>query len=81
MTTSTAVDAVLLVVLMGLGALVVLTMWLSQQLLPVRPLLPVPDQPPAGLGRLVPVGRQVDAEVRQGLHALDLWLRSTRVRP
>jgi hypothetical protein len=43
-----------------------------------RPLLPVEDRPPAGLGRLVPVGAQVDDESRRGLAALENWLLSRR---
>lgn len=79
--TSTVVDAVLLVLALGVAALVVLALSLSRELLPGRPSLPLEDRPPAGLSRLVPVGRQVDAEVRAGLHALDLWLRASRVHP
>jgi hypothetical protein len=37
---------------------------------------PEEDQPPAGLGRLVPVGAQVDAECRRGIPALERWLWS-----
>jgi hypothetical protein len=43
-----------------------------------RPLLPVEDRPPAGLGRLVPVGAQVEDECRRGLAALESWLLSRR---
>ena len=39
-----------------------------------RPWLPEADRPPAGLGRLVPVGRQLEQEARRGVHALELWL-------
>ena len=73
--------SVLLTVLPVLGALLVLSLRVSRELLPGRPDLTAADRPPTGLSRLVPVGRQVDTEVRTGLDALDLWLRSTRVRP
>jgi hypothetical protein len=43
-----------------------------------RPWLPVEDRPPAGLGRLVPVGAQVDDECRRGTAALEQWLLSHR---
>ena len=43
-----------------------------------RPLLPDEDRPPAGLGRLVPVGAQVDEEYRRGVVALEDWLLSRR---
>jgi hypothetical protein len=43
-----------------------------------RPLLPVEDRPPAGLGRLVPVGAQVDDESRRGMAAIESWLLSRR---
>lgn len=78
---SAVVDALLLVVAICLAGVLVLGLWLARELAPRRPALPDDDRPPAGLGRLVPVGRQVDLEVRNGLHALDLWLRSARVRP
>jgi hypothetical protein len=43
-----------------------------------RPALPDDDRPPAGLGRLVPVGAQVDQEFRRGVVSLELWLASRR---
>ena len=43
-----------------------------------RPLLPVEDRPPAGLGRLIPVGAQVEDECRRGMAALESWLLSRR---
>jgi hypothetical protein len=43
-----------------------------------RPLLPVEDRPPAGLGRLIPVGAQVEDECRRGVAALETWLLSRR---
>lgn len=43
-----------------------------------RPHLPAADRPPAGLGRLVPVGEQVDQEYRRGVAALEHWLLSSR---
>lgn len=81
MATSTGVDARLLLVAMSLLAVVLLGVALERALQPVRPPLPAADLPPAGLGRLVPVGPQIDAEAWRGLGALDLWLRSARSRP
>ncbi len=43
-----------------------------------RPFLPDADRPPAGLSRLVPIGAQVDEEVRRGCVCLDAWLRERR---
>jgi hypothetical protein len=43
-----------------------------------RPWLPHEDRPPAGLGRLVPVGAQVEEECRRGVVALEHWLLSRR---
>ena len=43
-----------------------------------RPYLPADDRPPAGLGRLVPVGAQVEDECRRGMAALEHWLLSRR---
>ena len=43
-----------------------------------RPHLPAADRPPAGLGRLVPVGAQVEDECRRGMAALEHWLLSHR---
>ena len=56
MATSTGVDALLLLVAMGLLTVVLLGIALERALQPVRPQLPAADLPPAGLGRLVPVG-------------------------
>lgn len=42
-----------------------------------RPYLPAADRPPAGLGRLVPVGSQVEDEYHRGVAALENWLLST----
>jgi hypothetical protein len=43
-----------------------------------RPVLPLADRPPAGLGRLIPVGGQVEEEGRRGVIALETWLLSHR---
>jgi hypothetical protein len=43
-----------------------------------RPYLPADDRPPAGLGRLVPVGAQVENECRRGMAALESWRLSVR---
>ncbi len=81
-TTTTEVDVVLMLVVLGLAALVALAAHLGRALQPVRPALPDEDCPPPGLGRLVPVGRQVDQECRRGVLALETWLASTRrLRP
>lgn len=45
-----------------------------------RPLLPAEDRAPAGLGRLVPHGAQVEKECRRGLDALELWLATSARR-
>jgi heme A synthase len=39
-----------------------------------RPHLPEADRPPAGLGRLVPIGAQVDDEYDRGVVALESWM-------
>ena len=81
-TTTTEMDVVLMLVVLGLCALVALAANLARALQPVRPSLPAEDCPPPGLGRLVPVGRQVDQECRHGLAQLELWLAtSRRLRP
>lgn len=79
--TSTEVDVVLMLVALGLAALVVLAASVARALQPLRPSLPDADCPPPGLGRLVPVGRQVDQECRRGLAQLELWLAGVRRRP
>lgn len=80
--TSTHGDAVLLAtaVLLGLVvlAVAVAASAVRRVVLSRRPVLPAEDRPPAGLGRLVPVGEQVDAEVRRGLRALEVWLLDAR---
>jgi hypothetical protein len=43
-----------------------------------RPHLPEADRAPAGLGRLIPVGAQVEEEYRRGVVALEHWLLSHR---
>lgn len=79
---SVITDALLLVVGVGLLALVVLSAHIASQvrllLVRPRPVLPADDRPPAGLGRLVPVGVEVDRESRQGITALELWLAAHR---
>ncbi|HVM26891.1 MAG TPA: hypothetical protein VM433_04370 [Mycobacteriales bacterium] len=79
-------DVAVLAVVLGLAALAYLVAHLTGQavraLQPVRPLLPEDDCAPAGLGRLVPVGPQVEQECRRGLVTLELWLVAvTRRRP
>jgi len=44
----------------------------------LRPWLPEDDRPPAGLGRLIPVGAQIEEECRRGVVALEHWLLSHR---
>lgn len=48
------------------------------QLRQSRPLMPAEDCAPAGLGRLVPVGGQIEEEYRRGVVALEHWLLSHR---
>ena len=79
--TTTEIDVVLMLVVLGLAALVVLAVHVGRLLAPARPALPEEDCPPPGLGRLVPVGRQVEQECRKGLLALEMWLRTSQVRP
>lgn len=81
MGTSAGTDALLLVLGVAACLLTVLAALLVRELRPTRPCLPDDDRPPAGLGRLLPVGGQVDSEVRRGLLALDLWLRHRPTRP
>ena len=79
-TTTTEIDVVLMLVVLGLAALVVLSASVARALQPVRPSLPAEDCPPPGLGRLVPVGLQVEQECGKGLAQLELWLATTRRR-
>ena len=80
MGTSTALDALLLVVLIAVVLTGCLASWLARELAPVRPRLPAADCPPASASRLVPVGPQLERDVRRGLHALELWLLDHRRR-
>lgn len=81
-TTSVTADVLVLLVAVGLLAVAVLATHLGAAvrslLVPAPPALPDDDRPPAGLGRLVPVGTQVDQEVRRGVVALELWLVAHR---
>lgn len=81
MATTAQVDVVLMLFVLGIAALLVLSVHVGRVLQPSRPTLPADDCPPPGLGRLVPVGRQVDQECRSGLAALELWLATRRARP
>ena len=74
MGTSTALDALLLVVLLSVVITGWLATWLARELTPARPPLPAADCPPRSASRLVPVGRQLELEARRGVHALELWL-------
>ena len=80
MGTSTALDAVLLVVVLAFALVAVLAGWLARELAPARPRLPADDCPPASASRLVPVGRQLEQEARRGVQALELWLITRRRR-
>ena len=80
MGTSTALDALLLVVAIAVVLAVWLGAWLARGLAPVRPPLPAADCPPASASRLVPAGRQLEHEVRRGLQALETWLQESRRR-
>lgn len=74
-------NAVAAVAILAVG-LVIATVLLSLQRVleyrAARPHLPAADRAPAGLGRLVPVGSQVDEEYRRGVVALEHWLLSHR---
>jgi hypothetical protein len=74
MGTSTALDALLLVVLLSVVMTGWLASWLARELTPARPHLPAEDCPPTSASRLVPVGRQLELEARRGVRALELWL-------
>jgi hypothetical protein len=74
-------DVAVMLVVLGVAALIALAVHVARMLQPARPTLPDDDCPPPGLGRLVPVGSQVDRECRNGLAALELWLATHRVRP
>ena len=74
MGTSTALDALLLVVLLAVLMTGWLAGWLARELAPVRPALPAEDCPPPSASRLVPVGRQLELDARRGVRALELWL-------
>lgn len=76
--TSTALDALLLVVLLAVVTAGALGAWLARELAPVRPPLPADDCPPPTASRLVPSGRQLDLEARRGVQALELWLVHAR---
>jgi hypothetical protein len=81
MGTTAEVDAVLMLVVLGITALIALSAHVGRVLQPARRPLPEDDCPPPGLSRLVPVGPQVDQECRAGLAALELWLATRRRRP
>lgn len=80
MGSTTALDALLLVVVLSVGITGYLATWLARELAPVRPPLPADDCPPATASRLVPVGAQLEREVRRGLRALELELLHVRRR-
>jgi hypothetical protein len=77
-------DVLLTAVVVGLlamGYLIVhVTRAAERVLQPTLPVLPEEDHPPAGLGRLVPVGAQVEQECRRGVVTLELWLAAHRRR-
>ncbi len=79
--TTAQMDVALMLIVLGLAALLALSAHVARELQPARPSLPDDDCPPPGLGRLVPVGGQVDQECRSGLVALELWLATRRARP
>ena len=81
MGTSTALDVLLLVVVLSFALTGALAVWLARELGPARPCLPPDDCPPVGASRLVPVGRQLEHEARRGVQALELWLVARRSRP
>jgi hypothetical protein len=75
-------DVALLAVVAGVIAVALLVVHLTVEAVraaqPPRPSLPEEDCPPAGLGRLVPFGGQIDVECHRGVVALELWLASHR---
>lgn len=77
-------DVVLLAVVAAVAVLALLVVRVSAQTLralaPSLPPLPDEDCAPAGLGRLVPVGAQVDLEFRRGVRTLELWLATSHRR-
>jgi hypothetical protein len=80
-TRSASADVLLMVAVVVTTAVLAALLVGLRRLLEARwalPALPDEDQPPAGLGRLVPVGRQVDDEYRRGLAALESWLLQNR---
>jgi hypothetical protein len=81
MTPTSQADLAMLLLLLGLAALVGLSAYVGSSLRPVLPTLPDEDCPPPGLGRLLPVGREVEIECRRGLDALERWMRTHSVRP
>ena len=76
--TTVTADMALLLAVLGVVALALVVGHLTASAVrataPARPALPDDDCAPAGLGRLVPVGGQVEQEVRRGVVALELWL-------
>ena len=74
MGTSTALDALLLVVLLSVVMTGWLASWLARELAPARPRLPAEECPPPSASQLVPVGRQLELDARRGVRALELWL-------
>lgn len=79
--TSVTADVVLSVTILVAAFVVGVLMIALQRVLAARmarPHLPAADRPPAGLGRLVPVGAQVEEECRRGVAAIEHWLLSTR---
>ena len=80
MGTSTALDALLLVVLLSVVVAALLAAWLARELAPARPRLPAADRPPASASRLVPVGRALEQEARHGVQVLEMWLVTGRRR-
>lgn len=82
MGTSMTADVLLLAVAVGLLAVATLAGQLGAMAGVLRssrrPALPDDDRPPAGLGRLVPVGEQVDLESGRGVAALERWLATRR---
>ncbi len=79
--TSVTGDVVVLVLVVVSVVVVTALLVALRRLLEARwalPTLPEEDRPPAGLGRLVPVGAQVEDEYRRGVVALENWLLSVR---
>jgi ubiquitin len=74
MGTSTALDALLLVVLLSVAHRRLAGDVARARARAGPSAAAADDCPPPSASRLVPVGRQLELEARRGVHALELWL-------